>query len=299
MAKQMKNDLPYFSHDNDAHNHPKMRALRSRFGWTGYGQFWALNEAVAAAPECRLDLTRKVVRASVACELGLTPDGFEDFLIFLSDPDECGLVHYEDGIVTTERTQEDYQRVAPEREKARARYVKKATSGEKSIFSGEKHETSGEEIYRGEEKREEKRGEEKRKEEERNKNKSKSAQPADEPDSIFPDDPDPLKPKSGKAATTTTTTIPRFAKPKLEEIIAYCAERKNTVSPDKFLDYYEANGWRVGRNPMKDWRAAVRTWEKNEAAFGPKDPRDFEKQEAERRKRTIEKVMQEINKNGR
>lgn len=60
----------------------------------------------------------------------------------------------------------------------------------------------------------------------------------------------------------------RFVKPPLEEVRAYCAERRNTVSPEKFLDYYEANGWRVGRNPMKDWRAAVRNWEQNEKVGG-------------------------------
>lgn len=191
-AKPMKNDLPFFSHDNDARNNLKMKALRARYGWTGYGQFWALNEAIAASPACRLDISRKVIRAGVACELGLTPDGFDDFLTFLSDPDECGLIVYEDGIVTTDRTQEDYERIAPEREKARARYIRKATSGEKSTFSGEKSETSGEVLYRGEESRgEEKRGEEKREEKEKTSVAGQNPRPApvsDEPDSIFPED---------------------------------------------------------------------------------------------------------------
>lgn len=53
------------------------------------------------------------------------------------------------------------------------------------------------------------------------------------------------------------------SKPSFEEISSYCAERKNSIDPQKFLDYYTANGWKVGRNSMKDWRAAVRTWEKN------------------------------------
>lgn len=108
-----------------------------------------------------------------------------------------------------------------------------------------------------------------------------------------------VHPVEDEPAAPRATSPKRFVKPSLEEIKAYCAERKNTVSPEKFLDYYEANGWKVGRNPMKDWRAAVRTWEKNEAAFAPKTPRDFEKEDAERRKRTLEKVMQEINGHGR
>lgn len=54
----------------------------------------------------------------------------------------------------------------------------------------------------------------------------------------------------------------RFVKPTLDEVRAYCDERRNRVDPQTFLDHYESNGWRVGKNPMKDWKAAVRTWER-------------------------------------
>ena len=56
----------------------------------------------------------------------------------------------------------------------------------------------------------------------------------------------------------------RFSKPSLEEVSAYCSERKNGIDPQHFIDYYESNGWKVGRTPMKDWKAAVRTWERKE-----------------------------------
>ena len=55
----------------------------------------------------------------------------------------------------------------------------------------------------------------------------------------------------------------RFAKPTLEEVQAYCLERGKGVDPQKWYDYYSANGWKVGKNPMKDWKAAVRTWERS------------------------------------
>ena len=55
----------------------------------------------------------------------------------------------------------------------------------------------------------------------------------------------------------------RFAPPSLAEVQEYCRERKNTVSPERFIDYYTANGWKVGKNSMKDWKAAVRSWERN------------------------------------
>lgn len=55
----------------------------------------------------------------------------------------------------------------------------------------------------------------------------------------------------------------RFTKPTIEEVQAYCAERNKGVDAQKWYDYYSANGWKVGKNPMKDWKAAVRTWERS------------------------------------
>ena len=55
----------------------------------------------------------------------------------------------------------------------------------------------------------------------------------------------------------------QFTKPTLEEVQAYCLERGKGVDAQKWYDYYSANGWKVGKNPMKDWKAAVRTWERS------------------------------------
>lgn len=55
----------------------------------------------------------------------------------------------------------------------------------------------------------------------------------------------------------------RFTPPTLPEVQAYCSERNNGIDAQRFIDYYTANGWRVGKNPMKDWKAAVRTWERS------------------------------------
>lgn len=59
------------------------------------------------------------------------------------------------------------------------------------------------------------------------------------------------------------TTRKRFTPPTLEEVQAYCFERQNGVDAERFIDYYTSNGWQVGKNKMKDWKAAVRTWEKS------------------------------------
>lgn len=66
------------------------------------------------------------------------------------------------------------------------------------------------------------------------------------------------------SSASTTTKRKRFEKPTLSEIKAYCIERGNKVDAQHFFDYYESNGWRVGKNSMKNWQAAVRTWERSE-----------------------------------
>lgn len=58
-------------------------------------------------------------------------------------------------------------------------------------------------------------------------------------------------------------TTKNFVPPTLEEVKEYCKSRNNNVNPEQFYDYYTANGWLVGKNKMKDWKAAVRTWERN------------------------------------
>ena len=69
-----------------------------------------------------------------------------------------------------------------------------------------------------------------------------------------------------KSKSKSKKTASRFTPPTLEQVIDYCNERQNGVDPERFIDYYTSNGWKVGKNPMKDWKAAVRTWERSESA---------------------------------
>jgi hypothetical protein len=59
-----------------------------------------------------------------------------------------------------------------------------------------------------------------------------------------------------------------FQKPSLEEIKAHCTARKNSIDPEAFFAFYESKGWKVGSQPMKDWKAAVVTWEKRASQNG-------------------------------
>jgi len=53
-----------------------------------------------------------------------------------------------------------------------------------------------------------------------------------------------------------------FVPPTLEEVTAYCLERFNSVDPESFISFYQSKDWFIGKNKMKDWKAAVRTWER-------------------------------------
>ena len=58
----------------------------------------------------------------------------------------------------------------------------------------------------------------------------------------------------------------KFKKPTLEDVRKYCNERNNSVDPERFIDFYESKGWKVGKVPMRDWKASIRTWEKNKSS---------------------------------
>ena len=62
----------------------------------------------------------------------------------------------------------------------------------------------------------------------------------------------------------------RFKAPTREEVKQYAAENKLALNVDNFMDYYESNGWKVGKNPMKDWKATARRWSRENRAQEPK-----------------------------
>ena len=80
------------------------------------------------------------------------------------------------------------------------------------------------------------------------------------------------KPLPDASSTPGESNIPEspggraaaFHPPSVEEVAAYCLERKNTVDPFDFINFYESKGWMVGKNKMKDWKASVRHWETND-----------------------------------
>lgn len=66
----------------------------------------------------------------------------------------------------------------------------------------------------------------------------------------------------------------RFTPPSFDEVSEYCKQRNNGVNPGSFIDFYESKGWMIGKNKMKDWKAAVRTWEKRDGKNEQSGKRD-------------------------
>lgn len=85
---------------------------------------------------------------------------------------------------------------------------------------------------------------------------------------VIQSNPNPIRESESNADDAPAAPRTRFQKPTLEEIQAYCQERGNSVDAQRFFDYYTANGWKVGKNPMKDWKATVRTWERSDSQKG-------------------------------
>ena len=94
----------------------------------------------------------------------------------------------------------------------------------------------------------------------------------------------------------------RFTKPTVEDIRSYCTERDNGVDAQRFYDFYESKGWLIGKNPMKDWKAAVRTWEQRNGRteYTPRGQTTLPAQESvyEQNRRIKEELRRKYSGNG-
>ena len=71
-----------------------------------------------------------------------------------------------------------------------------------------------------------------------------------------------------KDICATSAHTHKFTPPSLDEVKAYCTERHNHVDAEKWVDFYTSKNWMIGKNKMTDWKAAVRTWEKESRTGG-------------------------------
>jgi len=118
----MKNNIDYYRHEANSHQHPKFKMLRVKYGWEGEGKFWALNNMIAQADNCELDLSKEYVRSTIAYDLGFSLTEFDEFITYLSD--KCRLIHKNTNIITTDITQETLNHLSTKRLRNKSDYEK-------------------------------------------------------------------------------------------------------------------------------------------------------------------------------
>ena len=96
----------------------------------------------------------------------------------------------------------------------------------------------------------------------------------------------------------------KFRKPTLQEVEDYCKERNNNINAEQFINFYESKGWKIGSSKMKDWKAAIRTWESKQKEKKPQtnlfdgmseEERAYREKE-ERDRQALLKIYREKNK---
>jgi len=231
--------VEWFRHDTDAHNNIKLRKLTRDFGLAGIGAFWLLVEVLY-----RNNGTT-------------TRDKLLDELDFYGQTEMLDvLVSY--GLFTVNGEKVTCTRVQEEMAYQEEQHLKKSEAG--------------------------RRGNEVRWAEHRNaiatqsqcdSNESHSDRTASQSiaqDNTRQDNNNPLSVSndtSSPQGEKGEKKVVRFVKPSLDEVRAYCSERGNSVDPETFIDFYESKGWKVGNQSMKDWKAAVRTWERSRGGYTP------------------------------
>ena len=253
----MKNNIAYYTHAADADSHWKFVALRRRFGWAGEGKFWALNNRIARSDHCRMNMNEYEHIEAIAAALDFDPDEFTEYVDYLK---KIRLITEIDGHLTTEIVQECYAEVMVRREYQRDR-AKAAAN--KSIVENAKSMIEN------------------------------PLSTQKKPKSIVEKEQSKVNKRKYKEKEIITTnvvikekekneTTTRFKKPTIEEIANYLKEKNVTgFTAEKFHDYYESKGWRVGTSPMKNWRAAIATWAHNRNDTNQKKPTVYDTNDTE------------------
>lgn len=102
--------------------------------------------------------------------------------------------------------------------------------------------------------------------------------------------PSKSKSKNQSKSNSNNKKSSHFVPPSIDDVNAYCRERNNGIDPEQFIDFYASKGWKVGSQSMKDWKAAVRTWEKRNKTGAKTQPKQNSFHNAPEREYTSEQL---------
>ena len=224
----------FFSHDSNARNSDRLIPLRAKLGAEGYGIYFMLLERLREEPDYTSVKDYNMLAFDLRVDAAKVKAVVELFGLFSFTDD--GKRFYSEGFLKRMQIKDEKSEKA--RQSAIKRWERKQSQSEGNA----------------------------------NALRTKS-------------ETDAIKEKESKENTILTdsvgthpsgcSTVPqekkqeqssRFTPPTLQQVEAYCREHGNRVSPVKFFNYYSSNGWRVGKNPMRDWKAAIHSWENNHYA---------------------------------
>lgn len=216
MARPKKNNADYFSHDTGMRNHRKIKAVRGKFGITGYAVFNMLLELLTDADYNRIELT-DIEYELISGDFGISSQELQSIVDYCV---KLGLFVLADGVISSTELDKRLASVYEKRDRSRENVVKgihnRKQKGQSATETEASVQDSGISVTEMRQKKV-------------NKKKAKE--------------------------------IKRFVIPDVEQIKTYCIEKGYRVDPEHFYNHYQANGWMRGGNKIKDWKAALRTWE--------------------------------------
>ena len=235
----MKDNSYYFKHDCNARQDEKILALRMKHGWEGYGLYWALIERLRESANYSCVCDYNLIAYDLRSDANKIKSIIEDFRLFDFATDENrGKLLYSRRLLEDMNLKDDAREAKVEAGKKGAEAKKKKAEPKQSSSTPQadlKHTLSS---AKAELKQTSSTPQANRKEEEKKKNIHSS------------DEEGGAGGQNGK----------RFTPPCVSDVREYIQEKGYNLSADAFIDHYTSNGWMVGRNKMKDWKAAVRNW---------------------------------------
>ncbi|MCF0187921.1 MAG: DUF4373 domain-containing protein [Bacteroidaceae bacterium] len=251
----------FFSHDKDMRNDIKIKALRRKFQFKGYAVWCFLLEAFTDSDDFEIEYG-EIDKELLASDFDVPVEELTEIVEYSK---KIGLLQEEDGklfsMAQKRRFREAFDRTAKRRE---ANRINGRKGGNPNFVKGQPNpyynrESEGQEITQSVI--------------QDNPNITQEIT-EDNPtiqDKTIQDKTDRKTPKGDKKKSATS----RFVPPTPEQVRDYAQAKGYSIDPERFCDYYTSNGWRVGRNPMKDWQATVRQWaardrEQNLTAEQPK-----------------------------
>lgn len=235
----MKDKSYYFQHDCNARQDEKILALRMKHGWEGYGLYWALIEKLRESDNYSCVCDYNLIAYDLRSDANKIKSIIEDFRLFDFATDENrGKLLYSRRLLEDMNLKDDAREAKVEAGKKGAEAKKKKAEPKQCSSTPQADLKQTLRSAKADLKHTSSTPQANRKEEEKKKNIHSS------------DEEGGAGGQNGK----------RFTPPCVSDVREYIQEKGYNLSADAFIDHYTSNGWMVGRNKMKDWKAAVRNW---------------------------------------